>query len=89
MNEQIRALNEEGRELWNQKAEFWDNLHGEEGNRWHRTLIGPAVEKLLALQAGERVLDIACGNGTMARRLAQLGGRNRRGSAGGPRRRRI
>ncbi len=56
MNEQIRALNEEGRELWNQKAEFWDNLHGEEGNRWHRTLIGPAVEKLLALQAGERVL---------------------------------
>jgi ubiquinone/menaquinone biosynthesis C-methylase UbiE len=32
------------------------------------------VEKLLALQPGERVLDIACGSGVMARRLAALGG---------------
>lgn len=75
MHEQARALNEEGREMWNQKAEFWDNLHGEEGNRWHRTLVSPAVERLLALQAGERVVDIACGAGAMARRLAELGGR--------------
>jgi cyclopropane fatty-acyl-phospholipid synthase-like methyltransferase len=33
------------------------------------------VERLLALQPGERVLDVACGNGVMARRLALLGGR--------------
>ena len=71
--QQARALNDEGRELWNRKAEFWDALHGDEGNRFHRTLVSPAVEKLLALQAGERVLDIACGSGVMARRLAQLG----------------
>lgn len=75
MNEQAQALNEEGRELWNQKAVFWDELHGDEGNKFHRTLVGPAVEKLLALQPGERVLDIGCGSGVMARRLAQLGGR--------------
>jgi ubiquinone/menaquinone biosynthesis C-methylase UbiE len=75
MNAQAQALNEEGRDLWNQKAEFWDNLHGEEGNSFHRKLIGPAVEKLLALQPGERVVDIACGSGVMARRLAALGGR--------------
>jgi 2-polyprenyl-3-methyl-5-hydroxy-6-metoxy-1,4-benzoquinol methylase len=75
MDEQTRTLNDEGRELWNQKAEFWDNLHGEEGNRFHRTLVSPSVERLLALQADERVLDIACGTGVMARRLAHLGGR--------------
>ena len=74
MNAQARTLNDEGRDLWNQKAEFWDNMHGDEGNRWHRTLISPAVEKLLDLQVGERVLDIGCGAGAMARRLAHLGG---------------
>lgn len=74
MNEQHQRLNDEGRDLWNQKATFWDSLHGDEGNQFHRQLISPSVERLLALQPGERVLDIACGNGTMARRLAVLGG---------------
>ena len=67
-------LNEESRKLWDQKATFWDELHGEEGNRFHRKLISPAVENLLQIQAGEAVLDIACGSGVMARRLAALGG---------------
>ncbi len=74
MNKTTHALNEEGRALWDQKAEFWDNLHGDEGNHFHRTLVGPATERLLALQPGERVLDIACGTGVVARRLAELGG---------------
>lgn len=70
-----RTLNEDGRELWNRKAAFWDALHGDEGNDFHRRLVAPAVERLLALQPGERVLDAACGNGVMSRRLAALGGR--------------
>jgi 2-polyprenyl-3-methyl-5-hydroxy-6-metoxy-1,4-benzoquinol methylase len=75
MNESERVLNDEGRDVWNQKAEFWDNLHGDAGNIFHRQLVSPAVERLLALKAGERVLDIGCGSGVMARRLAALGGR--------------
>ncbi len=74
MNAQDQQLNEEGRALWDQKAAFWDEMHGDDGNRFHRRLISPSVERLLALQEGEHVLDVACGNGVMARRMAALGG---------------
>jgi SAM-dependent methyltransferase len=46
-----------------------------EGNLFHRVLVGPACERLLGVQPGELVLDIACGNGQFARRMAQLGAR--------------
>jgi len=73
MTQASRKLNEEGRAMWDTKAAFWDELMGEEGNRFHRELIGPAVEALLDLRAGERVLDVACGSGMLARRMASLG----------------
>lgn len=69
-----RALTDESRAIWNAKAAFWDERMGE-GNAFQRALIGPATERLLALRAGELVLDVACGNGVMARRLATLGAR--------------
>ncbi len=73
MTQDSRKLNEEGRRMWDTKAAFWDELMGEEGNRFHRELIGPAVEALLNLKAGELVLDVACGSGMLARRMAALG----------------
>ncbi len=74
-SERAQRLNDEGRALWNSKAQFWDALFGDSGNLFHRRLVEPAVLQLLGLQPGEAVLDICCGNGVLSRRLAQLGGR--------------
>jgi len=70
--EDLRRANEETRETWNQNAAFWDRRMGE-GNDFVEVLIWPATERLLELRPGERVLDIACGNGLSSRRLAALG----------------
>lgn len=67
------ALTRESQVIWNAKAAFWDERMGEEGNAFQRLLVGPATERLLELREGELVLDVACGNGVMARRLAALG----------------
>lgn len=67
-------LNQAVREVWDQNAAYWDERMGE-GNLFQRQLIGPATERLLAIQPDQLVLDVACGNGVMARRLAQLGAR--------------
>ncbi|MBL8046106.1 MAG: class I SAM-dependent methyltransferase, partial [Anaerolineales bacterium] len=58
---------------WEQIAAFWDEKQGEDGNASHRLMIAPAVVRLLNPQAGERILDAACGNGVFSRRLAALG----------------
>jgi len=65
-------LNEETRTIWDQKASFWDDKMGD-GNDFQRILTGPASERLLNLQPGETVIEIACGNGVFTRRMAQLG----------------
>jgi len=72
---QQTSLHEETRAIWDQNATFWDDKMGEEGNDFQRILVNPASERLLNLQPGETVLEIACGNGVFARRLIQLGAR--------------
>jgi len=67
--------NTHGRDQWNEKAEFWDRLHGDRGNAFSRMIVEPAVERLLGLRRGEHVVDAACGNGALARRLAAWGAR--------------
>jgi 2-polyprenyl-3-methyl-5-hydroxy-6-metoxy-1,4-benzoquinol methylase len=68
----IRKDNEETRQAWNRNAGFWDERMGE-GNDYVDLVEWPAIERLLALRPGERVLDAACGNGLTSRRMAALG----------------
>lgn len=56
---------------WDANAVFWDERMGE-GNEFLNRLVWPAVERLLDPQPGERLLDVACGNGVTSRRLAHL-----------------
>ncbi len=68
------ALVRETQDIWNAKAAFWDARMGD-GNAFQRILLGPTCERLLAIQPDELVLDLACGNGVFARRLAEIGAR--------------
>jgi 2-polyprenyl-3-methyl-5-hydroxy-6-metoxy-1,4-benzoquinol methylase len=67
-----QRANQETRAAWNENAAFWDQRMGE-GNDFVEVLVWPATERLLQLRPGERVLDIACGNGLTSRRLAAMG----------------
>ncbi len=68
-----RSLHDDVRSVWDELATFWDERM-EAGATWQRHLIQPSVERLLRLEPGERVLEIACGNGEFARRMSELGG---------------
>ena len=59
-------------EVWDRLAEWWDDKIGD-GNAFQDYLIEPTSERLLALQPGDQVLDIACGAGRFTRRMAALG----------------
>lgn len=64
----------EARAIWERIAGWWDQAIGE-GNEFQRELVMPATDRLLVIRPGEAVLDIACGNGNYARRLARAGAR--------------
>ena len=68
----FQALNTEVCKIWDSNADYWNQRMGE-GNESHRVLIAPAQERLLDLRSGDVVLDIGCGNGQFARRMAALG----------------
>ena len=72
MEEQPEPTGDEVRESWDALAGYWDERM-EAGETWQGHLIQPAVERVLALRPTERVVEIACGNGEFARRMAELG----------------
>jgi SAM-dependent methyltransferase len=72
MEQHDSQLIAESREIWDTNAETWDKRIGS-GGGWQSIVIAPTVERMLNIQPGESVLDIACGNGQFSRRLAELG----------------
>ena len=64
----------ENTRIWNRNARWWDDKIGD-GNDFQDLLIEPATELLLAPAKGEVILDVACGAGRFARRIASHGAR--------------
>ena len=65
--------NEAVRRAWEANAAHWDDYMGATGNDFVNLLVWPATQRLLGLQPGEHMLDVACGNGLYALRLADMG----------------
>ena len=64
---------EDSLRAWEANAEFWDNSMGDNSNEFHRQTVRPKVSRLLDIQSGDYVLDIACGNGNYSAYLAEHG----------------
>lgn len=58
---------------WSDVAAWYDALVGESGSEYHRHVVLPGVLRLLNAQPGERILDVACGQGVLCRLLTDKG----------------
>lgn len=58
---------------WIDNAEFWDTHMGRSGNKYWQQLQTPSLERLVPITPGCKALDLATGNGLVARWLASKG----------------
>ncbi|MSQ13520.1 MAG: SAM-dependent methyltransferase [Dehalococcoidia bacterium] len=58
---------------WNRAARWYDGLVGEQGSEFQREVVIPGTLRLLGIRQGERVLDLACGQGVLSRALHERG----------------
>ena len=58
---------------WQHVAGWYDALVGERGSEYQEQVVIPRTLRLLETKAGERVLDVACGQGVVCRALAEQG----------------
>ena len=69
---EFQSLNDEAGRIWDANADFWDSRMGE-GNSFHKHLIEPSQLRMLDPKPDDLILDVACGNGQFARKMATLG----------------
>lgn len=58
---------------WDHVAGWYDDLIEDRGSDHHERVILPGTLRLLHVNPGDRVLDVACGQGVLCRRLAAQG----------------
>lgn len=58
---------------WDNVAAWYDGLASDQGTDYHRGVVIPGTLKLLDIRRGQSVLDIACGQGAVARAINEAG----------------
>jgi ubiquinone/menaquinone biosynthesis C-methylase UbiE len=58
---------------WGDVAGWYDQLVGESGSEYHREVVLPGVLKLLDPKPGQKMIDLACGQGVLCRILQSKG----------------
>lgn len=64
---------ERGTSVWDQAARWYDTLVGEEGSYYQKEIVMPGTFRMLGARPGDRVLDLACGQGVFCRYLSEKG----------------
>jgi len=59
--------------LWDQAARWYDSLVGDQGSTYQKSVVMPGAFRLMDLKKGDRVLDLASGQGVFSRYLSQKG----------------
>ena len=59
--------------LWDQASRWYDSLVGSQGTDFHKDIIMPGVYNMLNPKKGDRILDLACGQGVFSRFLHKKG----------------
>lgn len=59
-------------QCWDEAAEEFASFFGDGGDRWHKHIINPSLLALAGDLSGKAVLDLACGEGHLARHLVEL-----------------
>ncbi|KAI0970835.1 S-adenosyl-L-methionine-dependent methyltransferase [Xylaria arbuscula] len=72
MSAPISNMHEESVASWTTNAAYWDNGI-QEGNKYWKCLQKPALERMIQISSHTRVLELATGNGLVARWLADKG----------------
>ncbi|MSQ08343.1 MAG: SAM-dependent methyltransferase [Dehalococcoidia bacterium] len=60
-------------ESWEKVADWYDALASERGTEFHQHVVIPGLLSLLDLKPGEKVCDLACGQGAVTQALARAG----------------
>lgn len=65
-------FNRERDTSWQKVASWYDRSVGEKGHYYHEHVVIPGVLKLLNLHKGDSLLDLACGQGVLARHIRDV-----------------
>jgi len=66
----------DGERGWDGVAGWYDKLVGADGSDYHQHVILPAAMELLAVEKGDSVADVCCGQGVLVRHLMHAGAAN-------------